>query len=404
MQRVLFVDDEPNILHGLRRIIRSMRDEWEADFAGSGQEALDILAQEPFDLIVCDMRMPGMSGADLLGEVQKLYPHIVRFALSGTTHIDTSFQASGVAHQFMAKPSKAEKLKSAIKRVGRLDEELGNKNLQRIISSMKTVPSLPMLYLELMKELDTPDKSPDAAEKIISQDIGMSAKVLQLVSTAFFGRRDHVSSPSQAVELLGLNTIKSLALSVQVFSQFDSNLIDTLSLHEIWNHSMSVGDCAKFTAETMGMESEEVDHAFIAGLLHDIGKLVLANNYPKRYHEAIELAANEDMEMFEAEYNVFGAAHTKIGAYLLGIWGLPDPIVDATAFHHTPSCQPDGVSRPVTAVHMANVLEHAVNSSQVIGVTPKVDENYLGELGLLEMIPSLKDKCAEILRKGNTDE
>ena len=221
-KRILFVDDEPKILEGLQRTLRSMRQEWEMQFAGSGQEALECLSKEPFDVVVSDMRMPGMDGAQLLKEVMRLYPQIARIILSGHSDQEIVLKSVRIAHQYLAKPCEAETLKSVVTRTCALRELLADDAVRRMVSNMDSIPSLPSLYAEIMEEIQSPNASIQRVGKIISKDMGMTTKILQLVNSAFFGLRRHVSSPSQAVSLLGLDTIRALVLSVHIFTHFDS--------------------------------------------------------------------------------------------------------------------------------------------------------------------------------------
>ncbi len=193
-KRVLFVDDEPKILEGLRRMLRPLRNEWEMSFVNSGQEALDILAQQPFDVIVTDMRMPAMNGAELLHEVRKRYPHMVRFVLSGQASQETMLRSIGPMHQYLSKPCDSGILKSTLTRSCQLRSILSNEKLHNLVSRIDWLPSLPSLYIEMVEELQKPEASTKILGKLISKDIAMSAKILQLVNSAFFGVRQHISN------------------------------------------------------------------------------------------------------------------------------------------------------------------------------------------------------------------
>jgi HD-like signal output (HDOD) protein len=396
MRKILFVDDEPKVLEGLQRMLRTMRREWEMGFAPSGAEALEILAANPFDVVVTDMRMPGMDGAQLLIEVRKRYPQIVRIILSGHSDQEMILKSVGPAHQYLSKPCDAEALKVTVARACALRDLLTNESLQRLVSQMQSLPSLPHLYLKLVEELQSPEASIKRVGEIISQDIGMTAKILQMVNSAFFGVRRHVSSPVEATSLLGLDTIMALVLSIQVFSQFKSDQTVGPVLDTLWTHSMAVGTFAKWIARAEGQENRLVEDTFTAGLLHESGKLVLATNLPKEYLEMVKLAHGENLSLIEAERRVFGAAHPEVGAYLLGLWGLPDSIVEAVAFHHCPSqCLGQSFS-PLTAVHAAVALEREIFPDEVGMCVPLLDADYLAKLGLLDRIKTWKVKCGQM--------
>src|SRR5216683_1384998 len=227
-KRILFVDDEVNVLQGLRRMLNPMRHEWEMVFVESGQEALALLAQAPCDVIVSDMRMPGsdmrmpgMDGTQLLTQVMERFPLTVRIILSGYADSAMILKAVGPVHQYLAKPCDAATLQLTIARACALRSLLADPTLQGLVAGMQTLPSLPTLYLEVLEAVQDPQGSLERVGDIMSRDISMTAKMLQLVNSAFFGLRRHVSNPGEAVKLLGLDTIKALILSMQVFSRFD---------------------------------------------------------------------------------------------------------------------------------------------------------------------------------------
>lgn len=397
-RRVLFVDDEPRVLDGLRRMLYPMRHEWEMAFATSGREALEILAQEPFDVIVTDMRMPGMGGVDLLQEVMRRHPNVVRIVLSGQAEREAIARAVGPAHQFLSKPCDAETLRSTLARACALGDLLADKRLKQLVSRMETLPSLPSLYCEIMRELESPKASAKTIGQIVEQDIGMSAKVLQLVNSAFFGLPQRVSSPAQAVVLLGLDTIRMLVLSVGIFAQFDQSRLRALSLTTLWDHSLTVAAFAKRIAENASTDRRIIDHAFTAGLLHDVGKLVLAASLPQEYAASLALAEKEGTGLSKAEQTVIGASHADVGAYLLGLWGLPEPIVVATAFHDIPPKYLDKDFSPLTAVYVANLLAHERFPQHVAGRQVIPEPEYLDRLGLAARLPLWRQICFETAR------
>ena len=403
-KRILFVDDEPKILEGLQRILRSMRQEWEMQFAGSGQEALESLSKEPFDVVVSDLRMPGMDGAQLLTEVMRLYPQIARIVLSGSSDQEIVLKSVRIAHQYLAKPCEAETLKSVVMRTCALRELLADDAVRSMVSSMDSIPSLPSLYVEIMEEIQSPNASVQRVGKIISKDMGMITKILQLVNSAFFGLRRHVSSPSQAVSLLGLDTIRALVLSVQIFTQFDSQKPSGLSLERVWKHSFLTGAFAKAIAKEEKQKQVLIDDSFMAGLLHDLGKPILSSNFSEQYGEVQAAAKDRNISLWEAEREIFGTTHSEVGAYLIGLWGLPDSIIEGLAFHHHPNKCPGQGFSPLLAVHVANVLQHQENGSEAEAVIPQIDPDYLVKLDMPNRLTVWREICRQIIQEGKIDE
>ncbi|MEW5976219.1 MAG: response regulator [Acidobacteriota bacterium] len=393
MKRILFVDDEPKVLHGLQRLLRPMRHEWEMAFAEGGSQALQLLASQPFDVVVSDMRMPGIDGAALLTEVMRRYPNVVRIILSGQSDRDLILRSMGCMHQFLSKPCEAQVLKGTISRAFALRDLLASERLKQLVLQIQTLPSLPSLYVELTSEMQSAEPSMTKVADIISRDIGMTAKVLQLVNSAFYGLREQVSSPAAAVNLLGVETIKALVLSLHVFSQFDQTLLPNFSLAALWSHSLRVGDYACKIFQLEQQMEKTSDSALIAGLLHDSGKLILAANLPRLYEEALSVRQFEHVDLEEAERRVFGASHAEVGAYLLSLWGLPDAVIEAVAFHHQPMKSAHHTFKILTAVYAANVIEHQQTARGFEGQYSELNSEYLTQLGVTSRQAAWQELC-----------
>ncbi|MBL9188456.1 MAG: HDOD domain-containing protein [Opitutaceae bacterium] len=385
-KRILFVDDEPLVLQGLQRMLRPMRDEWEMQFADSGTKALELMAVAPCDVVISDMRMPGMNGAELLGRVMQLYPRTVRLILSGHADKELILKCVGSTHQFLSKPCDPEAIRATVRRAAANDDALQSDTLKQLVGRMGRLPSIPTLYTEIIDALNDPDVTLDTIGRIVGKDIAMTAQILKLVNSAFFGLRRQVSSPAEAANYLGLETLRSLVLSINAFSQFDDVSIEGFSFPELWTHSLDTGAAAKAIALLEGADHKLADEAFVAGLLHDTGKVVLAANCPGEYAEVLRLIAHEKIAPCEAEQRVFGVTHSDVGGYLLGLWGLPVTVVEAIAFHHRPASAVVQAFCPLTAVHVADALVHHA-STPCPADDPRVDEAYLRTLGLESRLP-----------------
>ncbi|MFO1512618.1 MAG: response regulator [Verrucomicrobiota bacterium] len=303
--RILFVDDEALVLQGLQRTLRTMRNEWEMTFVDSGAAALEFMRVTPVEVVVTDMRMPGMNGAQLLAEVMKWHPKTVRLVLSGHADQELILKCVGSTHQYLSKPCEPEMLRSTVARALDLESTLKNERLQKLIAQMDHLPSVPSLYSAIVEKMNDPEASLAEAGAIIARDIGMTAKILKLVNSAFFGLRREVASPAEAVAYIGLDTIKSLVLSLHVFSQYEPAEPGDFSLGALWTHSLSTGAAAKRIAQIEKMDRKLVDEAFVAGLLHDAGKAALAFNFPDQYGETLRLAACPGADPLAVECETF---------------------------------------------------------------------------------------------------
>jgi putative nucleotidyltransferase with HDIG domain len=353
-KQILFVDDEQNVLSGLQRMLYGFRKEWAMYFALSGAEALIIMETKPIDVIISDMRMPEMNGAELLHEVMKRRPGTIRMILSGQADSDLIIKAASVTHQFMSKPCDPEILKTSVCRAVELRTLLQNDKLKSLVSSMGDLPSVPAFYLEMVQELQSPEASIRRIGRIVARDPAMTAKILQLANSAFFGRQHRISSASEAVAYLGLEIIRGLLLAVHAFRQFEASTVNGFSIEGLWEHSISTAARARKIAEVEEADIQMANDAFTAGLLHDIGKLMLACRLPEAYAEVMDAARTSNLPLWKAEQQVLSATHAEVGAYLFGLWGLSDAIVEATAYHHRPSESPNAGFSALAAVYAAN--------------------------------------------------
>ena len=382
-KRILFVDDEYKVLDGLRKRLRGMRSEWEMEFAASGQEALEVLKGKSFHVVATDMRMPGMDGCQLLERVKNLHPQVVRIIFSEYSDKDLILNSAGLTHQFLAKPCDAQALKKTLGRACAVRELLEDESLINVISKIESLPSLPSLYQEVLEEVNSPNGSLARVGEIISTDVGMSAKLLQLVNSAFFGLPAPVSSTVRAVNLLGLETIKTLILTIKIFSQFDCAGLPSYFISSLLDHSISTGILARSIATQEDLEQNQIDQAFMAGLLHDIGKLILLDKLPSKCLEISDAVNSGDYQLWEAEQKVLGTSHAQVGAYLMGIWGFPESVVEAIAFHHCPSKCSNCSFGVLSVIHLANASEHdghAKNNGN------RLDTDYLDKLGIVRHI------------------
>lgn len=397
-RQILFVDDEQKVLDGLQRMLRSMRHEWEMSFVASGYEALEVLDRKPFDVVVSDMRMPGMDGAQLLTLVRERHPRVVRIILSGYSDQEMVMKSVRVAHQYLSKPCDSDSVKFTVMRAFALRNLLANEALLRVVSQIETLPSVPSVYQEVVKELHAPDASIDRIAEIMSKDISMTAKILQLANSAFFGLRQHVNSLNRALALLGLDTLVALVMSVQIFSKHEHTSVPGFSIPNLMDHSMKTGAVAKAIAKEEKQDQALVNDAFMGGLLHDVGKLILATGLTENFNDINKMVQETHCSLRQAEHQILGTTHAEVGAYLMGLWGLPDPIVEAIAFHHSPGKCVGKIFSPLTAVHVGDVLTNGGLDGGAGEAEDPLDLDYLAELHYSDRLPSWKAASEQFIR------
>ena len=380
-KRILFVDDEPMVLSGLQRSLHSMREEWDMAFVTSGREALQLMEQQPFDIIVTDMRMPVMTGAELLEQVKCRFPQCFRIILSGQADQQTILRAVDPTHQYLAKPCDTAELKKRLTRALAVRGLLKNKELQGVVSRLQALPSLPSLFLEVTKELDSSEPSLPRIAHLISEDMAMTAKILQLVNSAFFGLRCRISSPMHAVQMLGLDTLRALVLNTHVFYKFNAQTLGEAEICYLWKHSLAVASFAKHIAESEQADRQLVDDCFTAGLLHDAGKLILASAMENTYRNVLDAVRKDGKKLITAEVEILRCSHAEIAAYLLGLWGLPEAVIDGVAWHHSPSGSMQTGFSAALATHVATLF-HELQCPFWMQDDIPLDVEYLNKNGL----------------------
>ena len=393
-QKILFVDDEPNILDSMRRLLHGMRQEWDIAFAHGGEEALGLLAQGPFDVVVSDMRMPGMDGAQFLTKVQDHFPATIRIILSGHSEAGAVLKAVKPAHQFLSKPCTPNEIKRVIKRALALRSILNNEAVKRVITSIDSLPAMPALFMQLVEELQKDEPPVITVGNMISQDVGMSTGILKVVNSSFFGLRTHISGLHHAITLLGIETIKALVLSVHLFTRYTADPSLGFSFEGLWRHSVQVGGLARTIAQLETSDTRIVDICSMAGLLHDVGKLVLACHFAEDYKKILDSVRRENRPLYEMEQFHLGVTHAEIGAYLLGLWGLDEDVVEAVFHHHSPERQASPAVMPLAPVHAANALEHEFTVINPDRAPHPMNLIYMTEQGLSEQIPLWRETCA----------
>ncbi len=353
--RVAFVDDEAAVLGNLRRTMLAMLDEWEMAFFMTGADLLRRLNIETFDVVVADMRMPDMDGSALLDEISRLYPEMVRVILTEAAETASIFRTVGPAHIYLPKPCNPAALTQAIRSRMTLRSLMEGNEMVRLLNSISKLPSAPRLFLDLVSELRSPRSSAATVAAIIARDVAMTAELLKLTNSSYFSTSTTVSAPLQAVRILGLEIVQTLVLQLGIFKQFRGDEEMVRQIEQINAYSQALGDLAERVALAAGEPDSVAKAAHCAALLSAIGSLVLLNEKRSEYIAALE-TVGPDLALHEAEAARFGADHTLIGAYLLGLWGFSDVVIEAITFAGRPSHSVSIVNPVLTALHVARAV------------------------------------------------
>ena len=323
--------------------------------------------------------------------------------LTGHADDESIMKTVGVVHQFLAKPADPDFLKQVITRASVLQDLMKDKGLKRLISGIGVLPTLPETYARLQQTIKDPEAGLADVAAVIEQDLAMSAKVLQLVNSAFFGLYKQIESPVRAVNLLGLDTIKALVLGVGIFNEMAPAGKGRFNVSGLFDHSFAVAAYAKRIAQDCDLDQENMDHCFTGGLLHDVGKLLLYSRRPEKYEQAIEIAETGELRMDQAARQVFGAGHDDAGGYLIGLWGLPGPIVEGITFHHRLADYPDLDLCPVLVIHVADWIHHRLHPERCHGAPPELAEPVLTEIGVMDRVEEWERECQSLSKEDNDE-
>ena len=389
-KRILFVDDTPDTFGALQEALDAHAGSWQVDYAPGGEAALAALAHAPVDVVVAEEQIGAMDGVTLLTRVRDEHPTTIRMILSATTRPGL---ATIVSHRLLSKPCNVEDLTVLIRRSSALHARTGEVEAFRKTMATTALPSRPGVYMELNQVLSSPDWEPHQVSAVLERDVAMSAKVLQLANSALFGLTSTVTSVRDAVMYLGVDTIRSLALTAEAFGKVAPRGDAGFSLDDFQAHAMLV---ARITASILpaGRTQQE---AVTAALLHDIGKLVLISDGDRRWAQLTDRARERRVPVHVVEAEADGVTHAHVGAHLLSLWGLPDGIVEAVAHHHDPS-EVDGLAFDgVAAVHIANGLANELHpATEEEPPAAGLDLELLDRLGLRPRLDLWRQRSREL--------
>ena len=354
-KRILFVDDEPDILDGLRNALWKQRAQWEMVFANSGADALAQLEQSPFDVIVTDMRMPVMDGAELLARVRERHPGVARISLSGQIDQEALVRALPVTQQFLSKPCNPDLLRTVVERVCALQTLLLNDTIRELVGKLNQLPALPVTCLRLSETIANPLSTVAEVAAVIERDMALAAKTLQIVNSAYFGLRQPVTSIAEAVKFTGLALIKALSLNAGLAVALASHGHAGALLTRLQDISLR----RALLVRELLQGSSLAEQGFTAALLADAGETVLALCCAERYAAVIAAMETGGPANFQVEKEIFGVTHAEVGAYLFSLWGLPFDLIEVVANHHTPSRVTHDRVQVLAAVHFADALMEA---------------------------------------------
>jgi HD-like signal output (HDOD) protein len=384
-KNILLVDEDALVLKALKRSLRRVKDQYNVRYAQSAQEALAQLEHDTIDVLITEVRFINSDSELFLRSFLKQYPSAARIVLTGYIAMDAVFKFAGLAHQLLAKPWSDQTLIETIQRADLISQMLCDDRLKRTLNMIENFPSIPSVYMELTEKLKNKEVSMDEVGAIIIRDPSLTIKLLQIVNSPYYGLPMPVTDPKKAVNLLGLDMVKGFVLSSGIFKQYEQVSVAGLHIDDLWQHSLKSANIVRQIAkqERLGKEIEEA--SFIASLLHDVGKIIIASNLPNEHKEICHRKASDGLPGWQTEQMVLGASHCQIGAYLLGLWGLPLPIITAVLEHHKLKVDEHTQIDQTVLVHVADAIENSLLTPSKDPITD-VNPEVVSRLHLVESI------------------
>ncbi|MBI9112490.1 response regulator [Maridesulfovibrio ferrireducens] len=399
---ILFVDEEKKQIEAFKKMLMPMSGQWELHFANSAKEALELIEIQPFDIVVTDFHTTGLPDGELISEVRKQQPGAIRFILSKDQNTNKSMHSAMYAHQFISKPCSAKELIETIERCLRLKNIFLNERVSKAIASIDELPVMPSLYIKLEKELRKEDVSIKNIGLLISEDLAITSGILKLVNSSFFGLYSKITTPEKAATMLGISTIKGLVLGMHIFNSSKTEYLD-FSIENLGEHCLYTALLARAVIQAEGADTDTAEKTFLAGFLHDIGKLILCVSYQPEYSEILKIVQNENIPMSVAEKEIFGFTHAEVGAYLLALWGFDETVVEAVYSHHNLTEPDSDMLSPAAAVHIADTFEHELRLRHQENAPHILNAEWLEKNGFSSKLVGWLEVCAQQLDKDLTN-
>lgn len=381
----------------LERFVKKHQDilsQWDTRVVCNGDEVIKLLQGNQCDLVFASMQLDDMKGKELLQKISKKHTSVVRYILAD--HIDTGvmLDTESLVHQYIVTSIETENLKGLINNSLGLRKLFVDKKLIARISSIDSLPSPPKLYNRIVSKLKGENTSINDVAELIGKDMGISTKLFKMVNSAYFGLNNPVENINNAISVLGLETVKSIVFSAGVFEQFDGGGVGVFSFDKLYASSVKVGAQARLICHMMGFPNSVTDESLMAGMLHNVGKLIMLKEFYKEFEQAVELSNEKSIPLYQAERKIIGTDDAKMGAFLLSLWGMPDSLLKAIAFHCNPSEAPSQQLDTLATVHLAYAFDHNDRNNlrlkDLISEKSAINMEYVKRLGLQD---NLQDLC-----------
>jgi len=377
MKHVLFVDDDEDLLNGLRRSLRKKRNEWKLFFSTDPNKALEFMKKVPFDIVISDMRMPSMYGGKFLKIVSETYPNTIRFILTGQADEHTMSQSFKPSHQIIMKPCSSQDIQEKIEIVFDAEKFIPDTELRHKINSLDSLPQIPKIYTILVEALENEKTTFNDIAEIISSDVAITAQILKTVNSSYFGIRKDINSIPEAISFLGMDYIKSMVLTSQLFRNNNTPPNQLTLLNYIHDNSFKIAGLIKLIVKKKNEEKAVATDAFMSAVLQYIGVLIILTLHPN-----VTFTSESGKHQLQELQALVETPITKVGAYLLVLWGIEPAVVDSVAHYKTPEDSMLETNKVLPYLHIANVVCNGYPINQEYMQTTSLS-NSIKAIGLL---------------------
>jgi putative nucleotidyltransferase with HDIG domain len=374
MIEVLFVDDEPAVLEGLENQLRPLRHHWAMTFAEGGAAAVELLEAQQFDVVVTDLRMPGVDGAAVLAQAREHQPQAIRFVLSGEAAAEKVAGVLPLAHRVLSKPCSPQHLRTAVEGAVELRASVDGPAVRALIATIDSLPPVPRIWTAL-SQLRERDFGVAEVAAVVGDDPVISGRLLGLANSAQVGAGRTIRSVRDAIQLLGVDAVHHLVLSLELGHGMSPRRPPPPVIDEIAGHALRVSRVAR------AIGGAHAELAAAAAVLHDLGRIVMVMGRAEAYRDVEAAAAQGGVPRFRAELDTFGTTHAEVGAHLLALWGVPPAVVEAVAYHHSPERIRDPLG-PAGLVYLADRLAND-------GAEARLDPSFVARDGVAAALPRL---------------
>lgn len=362
---------------------------WEFIRFDSRESLLLLLEERTCDAVIIPCSMRAQVDIEFMSRVADMQPHSVRIFLGAeywnATH---KAKAADIAHRIYPSKATVEDIGASLEYQIKLLKLLNRSSLQKYVAKVGCLPSPPKLYTQLTDAVNSEMADLTEISGIVEQDPAVVAQVMKQVNSAFFGFNRTITDLKEAISMLGVRNLRSLALSSQLSNQFKSSRNwEQFSFEELNQRSLLVARLAQAICRRAGANKSTQDQAFLAGLLHDIGILIMASHDADQYKQLLNYSAKKQKPIYLVEKAAFGFFHGEVAGALLALWNLPPQVIEAVMLHHVPHLSKETNFSPLTAVHVADAMLPSVYVEGECDLASDLSLRYLDQVGVMEEVP-----------------